>query len=139
MAIPVGEEPSKSQIDEYYHNREYLLPILNREQKLRFSYLCTTNNTNLEPFISISTSSKGIRLKKHRNPWLIINPIWGVPVPATIFRGIIIAVVAVLVCGLFIKSIWLASLFSMFIGLFGSIIGAVVYKIEKLIKNWFTR
>jgi hypothetical protein len=134
-----GSIPNELQLNGYYHRREYLLPVFNRTQKLKFTYLCTKPNDDLDPGIYISTPSKGVRLKRLRNPAVIIKPIWGVPVPAAISRALVLSILVIFACGLFINNVWLASFISMAIGLSGQIFGALTYKIEKFIKDVILR
>lgn len=133
--VAEGQAPSEQQINEYHHNREYEVPVFNRGQKIRFTYLCTRPNDDLEPNILLSTLTRGVRLKRQRDPFVIIRPIFGVPVPVTIVRAFIISVLVVILCGLFAKNVWIASVVSMFFGLTGQIFGAMVYRVEKFIRH----
>jgi hypothetical protein len=127
---------SHRQIDEYNHNREYLIPVLNRRQKLSFTFLCTKPNDDNEPGIFVNTPSKGVRLKL---PFVILNPIFGVPIPVALVRAVGLAVVVVILCGLFVKSIWVASLASMIFGLTGQVFGAILYRGERFVRDLLTR
>lgn len=133
--IAEGEEATDSQVEEYRHNREYNLPVFNRGQTIRFSYLCTNPNDDDEPGVYISSYSKGIKLKSSTTPYLILNPIFGVPIPVAITRALFISALVVIACGLWIDNIWIASSLSMFVGLTGQIFGAIEYKIERFIIN----
>lgn len=133
--VPDGEKATQEQIDEHKHNREYSLPVFNRGQKIRFSYLCTNPNDDNEPSIYISSLSKGLRLKKQKLPWVVLNPIFGVPIPIAIIRALIISVLVLIGTGLFIENVWLASSICMFVGLTGQIFGAAAYKVERFILN----
>lgn len=135
LAVAEGQQATAQQTNEHAHDREYLLPVFNRGQKLRFSYLCTKPNDDNEPGVFVSTPMKGVRLKRLKNPYAIINPIWGVPIPAAVPRMLIVAVLVVVVCGLFVKNVWVASAVSMVVGLIGQVFGAAVYKVEKLLKR----
>lgn len=135
ITAPQGQNPTSQQIYELNHNREYSLHTFNRGQKIRFSYLCSKPHDDTDPDVFIATPTKGVKLKKLKNPSIIINPIFGVPVPVTIFPTLVIAVLAIALCGLFIQNVWLASLIAMFIGLTGQLFGAIVYRIIKFITN----
>lgn len=137
LIVPAGQQPTPQQIFEYYHIREYLLRIFNRGQKIRFSYLCSKPNDDKGPDIFIATPTKGVKLKKLKNPFVIINPIFGVPVSLIRFPMLVIVVSVVLLCGLFLQNVWLASSISMVIGLTAMLFGAILYKIIKIIKNIF--
>ena len=135
LAATSGQQVTAQQINEHYHNREYSLPVFNRGQKIRFSYLCTKPNDDDEPFVFISTPAMGARLKRLKNPYVIINPIWGVPIPATLIPALLVSVFVVIICGLFVENVWIASVLSMFVGLTAQIFGAAVYKIEKFFRK----
>ena len=137
LTVPEGQQLNPQQMNEYNHNREYLLPTFNRGQKIRFSYLCSKPNDVREPGVFISTLTKGIKLKKLKNPSVIINPILNVPVPIAVFYALIIAALVIVLCGLFIRNIWWASAISMSVGLTGQLFGAIAYRVEKFIKNIF--
>lgn len=133
--VPDGQQASEEQVNEYNHNREYCLPVLNRGQILRFSYLCSNPNDDNEPGVYISTPSKGVKLKRQKLPYLVLNPIFGVPIPAAIVRALVLSVLVVIGTGLWVENIWVAASICMFIGLTGQIFGAIVYKVERFIKN----
>lgn len=136
--VPDGQKATQEQMNEYNHNREYSLPVLNRGQIIRFSYLCTNPNDDNEPGVYISTSSKGVRLKRQKLPYLVLNPIFGVPIPAAIIRALFISVLVVIGTGLWIENIWLAAIICMFVGLTGQVFGAVAYRVERFVKNTVT-
>ena len=139
IAIPDGQKPTQQQFDEYQHNREYLLPVLNRRQKLSFTFLCTKPNDDADPGIFVSTPSKGVRLKRLKLPFVILNPIFGVPIPVALVRGIGICVGVVALSGLFIESVWVASVICIIFGLFGQIFGAILYRLESFVRDLLTR
>ena len=138
LAIPDGEEATDAQVNEYRHSREYELPVFNRGQVIRFSYLCTNPNDNNESNVYINTPSKGVKLKRRNTPYLIINPIFGVPVSVAIIRALIVSVFVVVATSLWINNIWLASSICMLVGLTGQIFGAMVYRVEKFVINTFS-
>jgi hypothetical protein len=139
LRVPEGQSATEIQINEYNHNRVYRVPVLNRGQKLNFTFLCTKPNDDTDPGIFLSTISKGIRLKRLRTPFVILNPIFGVPIPASLARGLVIAMVVVILCILFVQTVWVAAVISMAVGLTGQIFGALLYRIERFVKNALTR
>lgn len=135
LDVPDGQQATQAQINEYNHNREYKLPVFNRGQTLRLSYLSTNPGDDNEPGVYISTPSKGVRLKKQKLPYMVLNPIFGVPVPVAIARALFISVLVVISTGLWIDNIWMAASICMFVGLTGQIFGAIAYKAERFIKR----
>lgn len=136
--VPDGKEASPEQLKEYNHNREYRIPVLNRGQKARLSYLSSNPNDDNFPVVCISTLSKGLKLKEKLQPHLVLSPIFGVPIPVAIIRALILAVLVVLVCGLWLENIWVASSICMIFGLSGQVFGAVAYKVERFIVELVT-
>lgn len=139
LAIPDGQSPTEQQTNEYNHNREYLVPVLNRRQKLSFTFLCTKPTDDGEPGIFVSTPSKGVRLKRLRLPFVVLNPIFGVPIPVALARAILLALVVVILCGIFLESVWAAALISMIFGLAGQVFGAILYRAERFLRDLLTR
>lgn len=135
LKVPEGEQASQQQLDEYNRSREYAVPVLNRGQKLRFTYLCTRPSDDEEPGIFISTPSKGIKLKRRKNPYVLLRPIFGVPVPSALYRGLGASLIFVILFGLYAPNVWAASIGSMAFGLFAQPIGAVIYRLEKFVKS----
>ena len=139
IAIPDGETTTERQLDVYNHNRGYLVPVLNRRQKLSFTFLCTVPKGDDAPGIFLTTPSKGVRLKPLKLPFVILNPILGVPIPVALTRALGLAVVVVIICGVFVKNIWAASIVSMIFGLTGQVYGALLYRVERYVRDIFTR
>lgn len=135
IQIPEGEKATDAQIYEYHHNREYNVLVFNRGQKLRLSYLCTNPNDDGVPAVFLSTQNKSIKLKRGNTPHVVINPIFGVPVPTAITRALILSILVIVISGMWIDNIWMASSICMFVGLTGQILGAIWYRVETLIKN----
>jgi hypothetical protein len=133
--VPDGQKANQEQLNEYNHNREYCLPVFNRGQIIRFSYLCTNPNDDNEPGVYISTASKGVRLKRQQLPHLVLNPIFGVPIPAAIVRALIISVLVVIATGLWVENNWIAATICMLVGLTGQVFGAIAYRAERFLKN----
>jgi len=139
LTIPEGGAPTKEQLEEYNHNRKYIVPVLNRRQKLSFTFLCTKPNDDNDPAIFVSSLSKGVRLKRIKPPYVILKPILGVRIPVAIARAIVLAVIVVILCGLLLDNVWVASAVSMVFGLAGQVFGAILYRGESLVRDVLTR
>lgn len=136
--VPEGETARPEQLEEYNHNREYRLPVLNRGQSVRLAYLSSNPNDDNFPVVCVGTLSKGIKLKERMQPHLVLSPIFGVPIPVAITRALILSVLVVLVCGLWLDNVWVAASVCMTFGLTGQVFGAVAYKIERFIIDLVT-
>ncbi len=131
MKVPEGGAPTQAQWGRYNHEREYLIPVFNRGDKVLFTYLCTRPRDDHMPLIDVSTQTRGVKLKYRARS----NVVLGVPVTLTLWRGLIVSVLAVTGCGLFLSNVWMAVIIAMMVGLTVHFIGALEYKVEKLIRN----
>ncbi|HXU93613.1 MAG TPA: hypothetical protein VFP33_08155 [Gallionella sp.] len=128
-------QPTAPQLKEHHHNREYNIPVFNRDQKLRLSYLCNRPNDDELPMLFIATPSRGIKLKLAHSPSITLNPIWGVPIHAAMFRALAVSIVVVVASAAYIDNVLTASAVCMFVGLTGQIFGAALFKVERFIRN----
>lgn len=131
--VPDGENATPSQVEEYNHNREYRLPVLNRGQRVRLSYLSSNPNDDNFPVVCVSTLSRGIKLRERMQPNLVLSPIFGVPIPVALTRALILSVIVVLVSGLWLENVWVASSICMIFGLTGQFFGAVAFRVERFL------
>ena len=137
MKVAEGEEASQAQIQEYNRNREYMVPVFNRGQRLKFTYLCSRPNDDDDPFICLATNAAGVKLKRNAPTALTISPIFGVPILDAAVRGILITIVLATFASIYIDRIWIVAAFCTFSGLFAQVLGVGMYKLERLIKNVF--
>ena len=127
MKAPEGAKPTQAQLNRYNHEREYVVPAFNRGQKVFFTYLCTRPFDDRVPLVWVSTLTPGVKLKYNAHS----NVVLGVPVTITLWRGLIVSVLAVTGCGLFLSNIWIAAIIAMIVGLTVHFIGALEYKVER--------
>jgi len=130
LAVPAGAQPTPQQMEIYLHNREYLVPVLNRGQVLNFSYLCTRAD-DAQPGVFVSTQLKGARLFHE----VRANFVWGVPIQRAVIRGLLASAVTLVLCGLFLRGTWEASGVCIVVGLFAQHVGAIMYQAER----WISR
>ncbi|MGE0484930.1 MAG: hypothetical protein AB7Q81_12385 [Gammaproteobacteria bacterium] len=135
MTVPEGQEPTEQQFDIHRRRREYLLPVFNRWQKLRFTFLCTRPDNDDDPTLFVSSPGKSIRFSRRRSPFVVVRPIFGVPVPVAIVRALFIAIATIALCGSLLESAWLASIISMLVGLTGQVLGAMLFVAERTVKR----
>lgn len=133
VAVPEGGTPTDAQNKMFYHSREYIVPVLNRGQKLQFTYLCTKFNDQ-HPEVCLSTLTRGVKLKYQDN----LNCTIGVPVKVATMRGLVISVLVVIGLGLIATNVWLTASISMLVGLCAQFLGAVEYRAERFIINLIT-
>jgi len=131
LAVAPGAAPTAEQLARYVHSRDYHVEVFNRGQLLRFNYLCTRPTDDAQPEVFVSTQLKGAKLKYQVRSNLML----GVPLQIAAARGLILAMVVVLLCGLYLRSVWAASGVSMLVGLFAQLLGCIEYKGERWLRN----
>lgn len=128
--VPPGQQPTQQQFQEYWHNREYLVLVLNRGQKLTFHYLTTVPGGGA-PAIWAATLHKGLRLRYVPN----VQMTMGVPVPAAALMGIVIGLVLLVPIGLFVSAASLAAVIGFAIGLFAQLLGALCIRAGSAVRR----
>jgi len=88
MHVESGNNPTDSQWSLYNGQREYVIPIFNRGQTIKVTYLNSAASSSM-PNIWLSVALKGIKLK-FRGPQ---NQILGVPQGQAAFVGVLIGLV----------------------------------------------
>ena len=131
LVVTPGGTPSERQMDIYHHSREYLVPVFNRGQVLELSYLCTEPDGAKTPYVVVSTQLKGVALKLQVRS----NFVLGVPAQLTLPRGLMGAIVAIVLCTLWLETVWVVSLIGVLVGLFAQFVGALVYKVERWLRK----
>lgn len=131
MLVPQGAAPTQSQLDTYYHSREYTVPVLNRGDLLQFNYLCTKPNDDGQPSVFVGTQLKGAKLKLEARS----NLLYGVPLQYALTRGLTVSAFVVLLCGLLLRSVWAVGIICMAAGLCANLLGWLVYKIERWLRD----
>ena len=129
IAVPQGNTPTPAQFNYYLHTREYCMKALNRFQKAQMIYLCTRSADDLLPSVWLESPTKGVRTKEVANPTTHTGPILGVPIQKAAIRGIATSILVVVVCGLFLSNVWIASTISMITGITATLWGALEYRL----------
>ena len=65
LATPTGEAPTSEQQQIYWHNREYHLPVFNRNQRAIFRYLTTAAQNTDGPWVWADMQHRGVRVGCH--------------------------------------------------------------------------
>ncbi len=131
IAVKPGEKPSYEQLKIWSSRRDYLVPVLNRGQKARFTYLCIANNDQ-PPEIYVEIQHQGV-LTKLRPP---MPHYMDVPHEKAALIGSLIGMtglVAVSTISLLGAAIGLVALVY---GLKAVVPGAVIYRILRKLKRW---
>jgi len=123
LHVDPGQAATDSQLQIYYGQREYVIPIMNRGQKVKITYLNSAKSTE-NPNIFLSISQKGVKLK-YCTPQ---NQIFGVPQPHAALAGLLVGVVVVISLVLFAANTWVAAIGAFSYGLIAQIPGAYSIK-----------
>lgn len=123
MFVEPEKTASELQRQAYTSRREYVIPVFNRSQVARFSYL-NASKAESGPEIWMSTKAKGVELK-FRTP---AQQILGVPAKHASFAGTVAGLALLIPLVLSIKTPWLLALIALLYGLVAQIPGALLVK-----------
>lgn len=111
-----------------FGKRDYKLPVLNREDKIRISLLIT-NFKGMQPFITVGCDYPGIKMKYVQE----YRKLFGEPETHSALLGALVALLLCIPIIFFINNKTIAVLLAAFIGLFASLLGVLIRKFYKLI------
>jgi hypothetical protein len=127
--VAPGVVATPAQQHTYWHSREYMVPVLNRKQRVVFTFLTTVPNSTEGPsaWVDILHSGVGVRFRP------VEQRIHGVPVrialPVGLVASIVIAVLTILVA----TKVWVAAVVCLFVGFVAQSVGAALYRLWRLV------
>ena len=128
--VSPGSEPTDAQRELYAHEREYLIPTMNRGQVVRITYLNATS-TPQQPGIWLDILQKGVRTK-----FRVAQPEFlGVPQFSAARVGSILGIVFVAVVIAIVETLWLAAVVSFLFGLLVLLPGAASIKLWRRFRD----
>lgn len=130
MHVESGNNPTDVQQNTYNSSREYVVPILNRGQSIKITYLNSAKGTSM-PNIWLSVVQKGVRLK-FQGPQ---NEILGIPQGQAALFGVFIGIVVLIALSLFISEPWIVAIVAMTYGLVAQLPGAYTIKLMRRAKE----
>lgn len=130
LNIKDGESPTDEQFDIYNRQREYLIPIMNRGQAIKLTYLNAAKTTEI-PSIWLSVIQKGVKLR-FKPPQ---NEILGVPQPRAAFAGLIIGLIIVCMLVAIVDNPLFMSITAFTIGLVAQVPGAYTIKALRVLRE----
>jgi len=133
ISVPEGNKPTDQQFELYRRQRDYIIPVMNRGQKVRFELL-NAAKTDKQPLIWLEILQKGINCKFRIAHQLFM----GVPQPMAALVGSTIGFITILLILYFINNLWVTGISSYIIGLSVLVPGAFAIKSYRKIRNWFT-
>jgi len=132
LAHPLDQPPTDNQIALYSRQREFLIPVLNRGQIVRFHFL-NAPKTQSQPTLWLDILHKGVKVK-----FQVPQPeIMGVPQTTAARIGIILGVAFLTWIIASVESVWLAALLAFMYGLVAQIPGAFLVRAWRQMKEWF--
>ncbi len=120
LHVESGQAPTENQRAIYSGQREYIIPIMNRGQAIKITYLNSAKGSEM-PNIWLSVSQKGVKLPQ--------NQILGVPQPRAAFAGVCIGVAVVIILVSSVSNPWVVAIASLTYGLVAQLPGAYAIKI----------
>lgn len=130
LHFEAGGSLSDNQWAIYNGQREYLVPIMNRRQSVRLTYLNSAKG-NSTPNIWLTVLQKGVKLKFSAPQ----NQILGVSQPQAAFAGVIIGLVATVSLVLLTSDPWVIASTSLIYGLIAQLPGAYAIKLLRKLKD----
>ncbi|HEX7723320.1 MAG TPA: hypothetical protein VF397_14265 [Pyrinomonadaceae bacterium] len=130
LAVGPGQQPTQAQVDLHGMRREYLLPVINRGQMVRFHFL-NAAKTQAAPTIWLETLHKGVKVQFHPAR----NEILGVPQPTAVWVGMTLGLILLIILIKFVHVLWLAAILAFVYGLFAQIPGVVVIKFWRWLRE----
>jgi hypothetical protein len=131
LAVAPGTVASEEQLKLYFGQRDYLLPTMNRGQKVRLSFL-NTAKTEKQPTIWLDILHKGVKVKFR----VAHNEVLGVPQPHAGLMGAMLGFLLIGLIVVFVNTVWLAALIALIYGFFAQVPGAFVIKCWRWLREW---
>lgn len=133
--VPLGSTPTEQQFKIYNHSREYVVPVLNRGQRVVMTYLTTIPGGTQGPAAWLDMLHEGVKVQYRQ----VVPQIHGVPVRLALSVGLIACVVVLVIASFTLTEPWAAAAICMVFGLFAQSVGAFLYRSLRFIKALVVR
>ena len=130
VSVPPGGEPTEDQFGLYAREREYLIPAMNRGQKVRFTYLNTTSEPE-QPTIWLDILHKGVKTKFR----VAQTEFLGVPQSSAGWVGSVLGIAIVALVVATVETFWLVAALSFLLGLIALLPGAASIKLWRRFRD----
>lgn len=130
LHVEPGNAPTESQWNTYNGQREYVVPIVNRGQSIKITYLNSAKGSSM-PSIWLSVAQKGVRLK-FQGPQ---NQILGVAQGQAAFVGVLLGIVVLVALSLFVAEPWVVATIAMAYGFVAQLLGAYTIKLIQRVRD----
>lgn len=130
LYVEPDSKPSEKQWAAYKSQREYVIPVFNRGQSIKITYL-NSAKSNEPPSIWLSVAQKGVKLKYQD----IQNQILGVPQNQAAFVGVVLGVAVLVALVIFVAEPWAVATAAMAYGLVAQLPGAYAIKATRRLRE----
>ena len=131
IAVAAGASPSQQQRDIHGQRREYMVPVLNRGQGVRFQYL-NISKSGQQPNIWLDIVHPGIVLKFSKPQ----NQMFGVPQPKAALVGVLLGLLFATLLYAYCPYTWVIAFGSLFFGLIAQVPGAFLIRAFRKVRGW---
>jgi hypothetical protein len=135
LRIAPGRTPTAEQFNLYNHSREYLVPVLNRGQRVVLTYLTTVPSGTEGPSVWLDTLHKGVRVRYQP----LVPQVHGVPIKIAVAVGLAAAIATLALASIFLTEPWAAATVCLLVGLIAQSIGAWLYRAYLFVKSLIIR
>lgn len=130
--VPDGEQPTGEQQDFYNRKREYLIPVFNRGQVARLTFLNVATTEN-QPSLWLDILHKGVKVKFRVPPEKFI----GVSRPLAVLVGTMLGCLIFGIIIAVVDTVWVAALIFFVYGLFVLVPGALMIRLWRWLRDVF--
>ena len=131
LAVPPGQQPTEVQKELYGHQRDYVIPTMNRGQTVRFQFLNAAYKDS-QPSIWLDVLHKGVKLDFR----VTRDKILGVQKPVAAIVGMVLGLIIVGCVTLYSKNVGLVALAAFLFGLVAQAPGALAVRVWRRIRDW---
>lgn len=131
IAVATGSTPTPQQFEIHGREREYVIPVVNRGQVIRFQYL-NISKSEKQPSIWLEIVHPGVVLKFRQRQ----NQVFGVPQPLAALAGVLLGLLFATILFAYSPYIWLTAFGSLIFGLIAQVPGAYTIRASRRLRAW---
>lgn len=135
LHLEPGKLPTEAQFNLYNHQREYVVPVLNRGQRVVLTYLTTVPAGREGPAVWLDMLHKGVQVRYRP----IVPQVHGVPVRIAAAVGLAAAMATLALTGFYVAEPWVAATICLVVGLVAQSIGAWLFRSYLFLKSLVIR
>ncbi len=130
LYVEPGQSPSNEQWAIYCGQREYLVPVFNRGQVIRISYL-NEAISDMAPSIWLSASVKGVKVKFREQQQQVL----GVSQPQAAVVGIVLGIIGLFPLVLYVSNMWIVAVVALLYGFIAVFPGVYFLKFAQKLRE----